>query len=53
MISIHGKIILDENRYTGYDITNFIDVNDVKFKNYPFDESIEYVYITFSKTVYV
>jgi hypothetical protein len=34
------KVMLDENTYTS-DITNSIDVNDVGFKKYPFDESTD------------
>ena len=37
MIAKDDKIILDESRYTDYNITNSIDVNDVKFKKYPFN----------------
>ena len=37
MIAKDDKVILDESRYTDYNITNSIDVNDVKFKKYPFN----------------
>jgi hypothetical protein len=36
-----GKVTLDESRYTDYNIINYIDVNDVKFKKYPLEESME------------
>ena len=32
-----GKVILDESRYFDYNMTNSIDVKDVKFKKYPFN----------------
>lgn len=39
MITIDGKTLLDESRYTYYNMTNSIDVNDVMFKKSPFDGS--------------
>jgi hypothetical protein len=36
-----GKVTLDESRYTDYNIINYINVNDVKFKKYPLEESME------------
>ena len=35
MISKDGKVILDESKYTEYNIMNSVDVNDVRFKKYP------------------
>ena len=32
--------MVDQNRYTDYNIRNTIDVNEIKFKKYPFDGSI-------------
>jgi hypothetical protein len=41
VITKDGKILLDESRYTDYNMTNSIDINDVKFKKLPFDGSIQ------------
>lgn len=41
IIAKDGKVMLDENRYTDYNITNSIDVNDVKFKKYPSNGSTD------------
>jgi hypothetical protein len=30
-----GKLILDESKYTEYNIMNSVDLNDVRFKKYP------------------
>jgi hypothetical protein len=37
VIANNGKIMLDDSRYTDYNITNSIDVSDVRFKKYPSD----------------
>ena len=37
IIAKEGKVMLDESRYSDYNITNSIDVKDVKFKKYPFN----------------
>ena len=41
VITKDGKTMLDESRYTDYNITNSIDVDDVRFKKYPLDGSID------------
>lgn len=41
IIAKDGKVMLDESRYTDYNITNSIDVNDVKFKKYPSNGSTD------------
>ena len=37
IIAKGGKVMLDESRYNDYNITNSINVNDVRFKKYPLD----------------
>lgn len=39
-----GKILLDESRYSDYNMTNSIDVNDVNFKKSPINGSMCMLY---------
>jgi len=41
VIAKDGKIMPDESRYTDYNLTNSIDVNDLKLKKYPSDGSTD------------